>query len=130
MSRNLGIWSFGVVSVAFLTMLSGSPAVAKPAITLCVGDWEGYASADLKSGAYIDLVNMALADDYELKWTRYSYSRCDADFKAGKFDVLVGENKPKGRPHGTAPFDTAKLLAVYSEKKFPKWDEGTVLSTG
>ena len=118
----------------FLTIFFGFAiyaglAEAKPAISLCVGDWEGYASPDLKSGAYIDLMNEVFGDGYELKWSRYSFPRCQSDFKEGKFDVLVGENKSDNGLKGTAQFDAAFLLAVYSGAKFPKWDESKILNS-
>jgi len=116
--------------LAFALISTGSIAAGKPTISLCVGDWDGYSTPDLKGGAYIDLMNTVFADKYDMKWSRFSFARCQSDFKAGKFDVLVGENKADSGLKGSAQFDAAFLLAVYSEKKYPKWEESKILSTG
>jgi hypothetical protein len=118
------------VLLASLLISTVSLAAAKTSISLCVGDWDGYSTADLKGGAYIELMNTVFGEQYDLKWARYSFVRCQSDFKAGKFDVLVGENKSDSSLKGSAQFDAAYLIAVYSQKKYPKWDESKHLGSG
>jgi polar amino acid transport system substrate-binding protein len=103
--------------------LSASLASAGPRLILCVGDWEGYASPDLKSGAYIDLMNEVFAPDYEIDWRRKSFPKCKSDFAAGKVDVLVGENKSDSTTKGSAQFDAAYLVAVHRGGEPKEWSD-------
>jgi polar amino acid transport system substrate-binding protein len=117
------------ISLFLLVLSNAATAEVKPKISLCVGDWEGYSNPELTGGAYIDLMNSVFADHYDMKWFRYSFSKCHADFSAGKIDVLVGENKSDSRSKGTVPYDAAYLSAVYLEKKIPSWDDSKILNS-
>ncbi len=113
----------GLLGVPFPVM-----AVDKPVLTACVGDWEGYSTPDLKGGVYIDTVNQIFSEGYLIKWTRYSFVRCSEDFKAGKFDILVGESdRGKVGVKGNVAHDSAFYNAIYLKSAFPKWDETTAL---
>lgn len=117
------------IAMFLLVLSTAATAEVKPKISLCVGDWEGYANPELTGGAYIDLMNSVFADHYDMKWFRYSFSKCQADFHDGKIDVLVGENKSDSRSKGTVSYDAAFLSAVYLEKTIPKWEDSKVLNS-
>jgi polar amino acid transport system substrate-binding protein len=103
--------------------MSSALASAGSKLILCVGDWEGYASPDLKSGAYIDLMNEVFAPDHQIEWRRESFPKCKSDFAAGKIDVLVGENKSDSTTKGSAQFDAAYLLAIHRAGEPKEWSD-------